>query len=84
MTEEVQHKPLDCAFDSVQDVFALNIDQAVDRLSEVSLDEYYQGAEFFAKIGQGDKLSIAFLKTMPWVGEHFGDGSIKKNCRLYL
>ena len=78
MTEEVQHKPLDCAFDSVQDVFALNIDQAVDRLSEVSLDEYYQGAEFFAKIGQGDKLSIAFLKTMPWVGEHFGDGSIKK------
>jgi len=78
MTEEVQYKPLDCAFDSVQDVFVLNIDQAVDRLSEVSLDEYYQGAEFFAKIGQGDKLSIAFLKTMPWVGEHFGDGSIKK------
>lgn len=78
MTEEVQHKPLDCVFDSVQDVFALNIDQAVERLSEVSLDEYYKGAEFLAKIGQGDKLSIAFLKTMPWAGEHFGDGSIKK------
>jgi len=46
MTEEVQHKPLDCAFDSVQDVFALNIDQAVERLSEISLVEYYEGAEF--------------------------------------
>ncbi|HIF47956.1 VWA domain-containing protein [Candidatus Thioglobus sp.] len=78
MTEEVQHKPLDCAFDSVQDVFALNIDQAVEHLSEASLEEYYQGAEFLAKIGQGDKLSIAFLKTMPWVGEYFGDGSIEK------
>ncbi|MBT3276361.1 MAG: VWA domain-containing protein [Candidatus Thioglobus sp.] len=78
MTEEVQHKPLDCAFESVQDVFALNIDQAVEHLTVDSLDEYYQGAEFLSKIGQGDKLSIAFLKTMPWVGEHFGDGSIKK------
>ena len=78
MTEEIQYKPLDCAFESVQAVFALNIEQAVEHLSEASLSEYYEGAEFLAKIGQGDKLSIAFLKTMPWAGEHFGDGSIKK------
>ena len=46
MTEEVQHKPLDCAFDSVQDVFALNIDQAVERLSEISLVEYMRVLSF--------------------------------------
>lgn len=26
MTEEIQYKPLDCAFESVQAVFALNIE----------------------------------------------------------
>ena len=78
MTEQSQYKPLDCAFESVQEAFALNISQAVEHLSEISLDEYYKGAEFLAKIGQGDQLSISFLKTMPWAGEHFGDGSITK------
>lgn len=78
MTEQKQHKTLDCAFDSVQEVFALNIEQAQTKLSDNSLDEYYKGAEFLAKIGQGDGLSIAFLKVMPWVGEFYGDGSIKK------
>lgn len=78
MTEESLHQPLDCAFKSVQDVFALNIEQATEKLSEQGLGEYYKGAEFLAKIGQGDVLSIAFLKVMPWVGEFYGDGSIKK------
>ena len=73
-----QHKPLDCAFKTVQTVFDLNVDQAYDKLSEQSLKEYYKGAEFLSEIGQGDKLSIAFLKVMPWVGEFYGDGSIKK------
>jgi nitric oxide reductase NorD protein len=50
MTEEIQYKPLDCAFESVQAVFALNIEQAVEHLSEASLSEYYEGAEFLAKI----------------------------------
>jgi len=59
-------------------VFDLNIDQAYKKLSEQSLGEYYKGAEFLARIGQGDVLSIAFLKVMPWVGEFYGEGSIKK------
>ncbi|MBC8493921.1 MAG: nitric oxide reductase activation protein NorD [bacterium] len=78
MSEATQHQPLDCAFESVQEVFTLNIDQAENKLTDHGLKEYYQGAEFLAKIGQGDKLSIAFLKVMPWVGEFYGDGSIKK------
>ena len=78
MTEESLHQPLDCAFKSVQNVFDLNIEQATEKLSKQGLDEYYKGAEFLAKIGQGDVLSIAFLKVMPWVGEFYGDGSIKK------
>jgi hypothetical protein len=75
---EILYQPLDCSFESVQEVFSLNIEQATEKLSEKSLSEYYKGAEFLSKIGQGDKLSIAFLKTMPWAGEYFGDGSIKK------
>ncbi len=71
-------KKLNCAFKTVQKVFELNIEQAIEKLSEQSLDEYYEGAEFLGKIGQGDALSIAFLKVMPWVGEYYGDGSIKK------
>ncbi|HCA68359.1 MAG TPA: hypothetical protein DEP15_03120 [Gammaproteobacteria bacterium] len=78
MTKEILYQPLDCSFESVQEVFSLNIEQATEKLSEKSLSEYYKGAEFLSKIGQGDKLSIAFLKTMPWAGEYFGDGSIKK------
>ena len=78
MTEESLHQPLDCAFKSVQNVFDLNIEQATEKLSKQGLDEYYKGAEFLAKIGQGDVLLIAFLKVMPWVGEFYGDGSIKK------
>ncbi|BAS68047.1 nitric oxide reductase activation protein NorD [Bathymodiolus septemdierum thioautotrophic gill symbiont] len=78
MVEIKRHKPLDCAFKTVQKVFDLNIDQAYKKLSEQSLGEYYKGAEFLAKIGQGDVLSIAFLKVMPWVGEFYGEGSIKK------
>ncbi|QKQ24208.1 nitric oxide reductase activation protein NorD [Candidatus Ruthia endofausta] len=78
MAEVSQYQPLNCAFNTVQRVFAANIEQATKKLSEQSLIEYYKGAEFLAKIGQGDALSIAFLKTMPWVGEFYGDGSIQK------
>ncbi len=78
MTETSQHQSLNCAFNTVQRVFSANIGQATQKLSEQSLSEYYNGAEFLAKIGQGDALSIAFLKTMPWVGEFYGDGSIQK------
>ncbi len=72
------YRELDCAFDSVTDVFHKNIGQAQLKLSESDLEYYYKGAEFLAKIGQGDKLSIAFLKVMPWVGEFYGEGAIEK------
>jgi hypothetical protein len=71
-------RELNCSFKTVLHVFNNNIEQAEQKLSSNLLEEYYQGAEFLAKIGQGDALSIAFLKTMPWVGEFYGDGSIKK------
>ncbi len=78
MPEVSQYKPLNCAFNTIQGVFVENIEQAAKRLSEQGLIEYYKGAEFLAKIGQGDTLSIIFLKTMPWIGEFYGDGSIQK------
>lgn len=78
MSEISQYHPLNCAFNTVQKVFIVNIEQATQKLSKKSLIEYYKGAEFLAKIGQGDALSIAFLKIMPWVGEFYGDGSIQK------
>ncbi len=79
MSETVQDiRKLDCAFESVQEAFHANIENAIRLLSPTSLDEYYKGAEFLAKIGQGDGLSIAFLKVMPWVGEYYGDGAIQK------
>lgn len=71
-------KKLNCSFSSVQMVFDKNIEQAQKKLSKNLLDEYYQGAEFLASIGQGDKPAIAFLKVMPWVGEFYGEGVIKK------
>ncbi|SFV52496.1 Rubisco activation protein CbbO [hydrothermal vent metagenome] len=71
-------KELNCSFETVLDVFKDNIEQATLKLSNNLLDEYYKGAEFLSKIGQGDELSIEFLKVMPWVGEFYGDGSIKK------
>jgi hypothetical protein len=71
-------KELNCSFETILDVFKDNIEQATLKLSDTLLDEYYNGAEFLSKIGQGDALSIEFLKVMPWVGEFYGDGSIKK------
>ncbi len=78
MPEVSQHQPLNCDFNTVQKIFIANIEQATQKLSRQSLIEYYNGAEFLAKIGQGDALSIAFLKIMPWVGEFYGDDSIQK------
>ena len=76
MTDPSQTTQLNCDFESVQTVFALNIEQATEKLSKKGLKEYYDGAEFLSKIGQGDALAITFLKVMPWVGEFYGDGSI--------
>lgn len=78
LTNQPLRRELICAFESIQTVFSLNIDQAQEKLSEQSLDEYYRGAEFLAKIGQGDKPAISFLKVMPWVGKFYPDGAIKK------
>lgn len=88
MTEKIQnidsadgvyHYPeLNCAFESVIDVFHKNIEQAQLKLTDSDLKYYYKGAEFLSKIGQGDGLAIAFLKVMPWVGEFYGEGAIKK------
>ena len=78
MTNKSQPIQLNCDFESVQSVFALNADQATQKLSKGSLDDYCRGAEFLSKIGQGDALAIIFLKVMPWVGEFYGDGSINK------
>ena len=73
-----QYPELNCAFGSVIDVFHKNIEHAQLKLTESDLKYYYKGAEFLAKIGQGDGLSIAFLKVMPWVGGFYGEGAIKK------
>ncbi|MFP6775948.1 MAG: VWA domain-containing protein [PS1 clade bacterium] len=78
MTDPSQATQLNCDFESVQTVFALNIEQATEKLSKKGLKEYYDGAEFLSKIGQGDALAITFLKVMPWVGEFYGDGSIDR------
>ncbi len=71
-------RELNCSFNSVHNIFNKNIEQAKNKLSPVLLDEYFNGIEFLAKIGQGDAPAIAFLKVMPWVGEFYGDGAIKK------
>mgnify|MGYP006982477513 CR=1 FL=1 len=78
MTKSTQFRQLHCAFDSVHTEFNKQIETARQRLSPSLLDEYYDGVEFFAKIGQGPSISITFVSMMYWVGEHFGEGSIKK------
>ncbi len=78
MTKSLQPRQLHCAFDSVHTEFNKQIETARQRLSPTLLDEYYDGVEFFAKIGQGPSISITFISMMYWVGEHFGEGSIKK------
>lgn len=79
IVDSAKHYPeLKCAFSSVIDVFHKNIEHAQLKLTQSDLEYYYKGAEFLAKIGQGDGLSIAFLKVMPWVGGFYGEGAIKK------
>ena len=78
MTDPTYERNLKCAFESVHLEFSKHIDTARSKLSRESLDEYYDGVEFFATIGQGDSTSIAFANVMPWVGAHFGKNSIKK------
>ena len=78
MTKSSQSRQLHCAFDSVHVEFAKHIETAKQRLSPALLDEYFDGIEFFAKIGQGPSISITFANMMYWVGEHFGEGSIKR------
>ena len=78
MTDPTYERDLRCAFESVHEEFSKHIDSARSKLSQESLDEYYDGVEFFATIGQGDSISIAFANVMPWVGVHFGKNSIQK------
>jgi uncharacterized protein YegL len=78
MTNPTDDRNLKCAFESVHLEFSKHISTARSKLTQESLDEYYDGVEFFATIGQGDTISIAFANVMPWVGAHFGKNSIKK------
>ena len=78
MTDPNYERDLRCAFESVHEEFSKHINTARSKLSQESLDEYYDGVEFFATIGQGDSISIAFANVMPWVGAHFGKNSIQK------
>ena len=78
MTNHTDDRNLKCAFESVHLEFSKHISTARSKLTQESLDEYYDGVEFFATIGQGDTISIAFTNVMPWVGAHFGKHSIKK------
>ena len=78
MNEPIYERELRCAFDSVHEEFSKHISSARSILSEESLDEYYDGIEFFSKIGQGDSISIAFSNVMHWVGSYFGKNSIQK------
>jgi len=78
MSDTAQQRTLQCAFESVHTELSKNIDQAQKRLSPALLDEYFDGIEFFAKIGQGPSISITFASMMYWVGEQFGEGSIRK------
>jgi len=78
MTDPTYERNLKCAFESVHLEFSTHINTARSKLSQESLDEYYDGVEFFATIGQGDSISIAFANVMPWVGAHFGRIQFKK------
>ena len=84
MTDPTYDRNLKCAFESVHLEFSKHIDTARSKLSQESLDEYYDGVEFFATIGQGDSVSIAFANVMPWVGAHFGKNSIQNNHWFFL
>ena len=68
MTNPTDDRNLKCAFESVHLEFSKHISTARSKLTQESLDEYYDGVEFFATIGQGDTISIAFANVMPWVG----------------
>ena len=78
MTRPAAPRKLQCAFDGIHTEFDKHIDTAREQLSVTLLDEYYDGIEFFSKIGQGISASVAFVHVMYWVGKHFGEGSIKK------
>ena len=78
MGDAPQQRKLQCAFESVHTELSKNIEEAQKRLSPALLDEYFDGIEFFAKIGQGPTISMTFASMMYWVGEHFGEGSIQK------
>jgi hypothetical protein len=52
MTDPTYERDLRCAFESVHEEFSKHIGTARSKLSRESLDEYYDGVEFFATIGQ--------------------------------
>jgi hypothetical protein len=79
MSNEVKDAiTLDCAFNSVNEVFKDNVEIAKSILSDSLFEQYCKNTLFLARIGQGDKPSIAVLETMHFVGQYYGDGSIDK------
>ena len=47
MTDPNYERDLKCAFESVHEEFSKHINTARSKLSQESLDEYYDGVEFF-------------------------------------